>query len=129
MALLEFPTLASSSVNAVAEDNVISIAESCMCSGITNRNLSLGRKEDVVQSGNELSRKLSICEWCNLLNVADFICKSKAPAEDQSLTVTNMKFERFLSFALQENDTKAKPLQIIHVTVYSVQSSANSIEI
>lgn len=72
---------------------------------------------------------MSICEWCNLLNVADSICKSKAPSKDQSLMVTKIKFERFLSFAFQANDTKATPLQIIHVMVYSEHISANSIEI
>jgi hypothetical protein len=129
MALLEFPTLAISSANTEVVDNGVSSAQSCMCSGITNRNLWLRRKVYVVRSGNEPSRKMSICEWCNLLNVADFICKWKAPSKDQSLTVTKMKFERFLSFAFQANDTKATPLQIIHVAVYSEHSSANSIEI
>jgi len=61
--------------------------------------------------------------------VADFICKSKAPAKDQSLTATEMKFERFISFAFQASETKAKPLQIIHVTIYNVKSPANWIEI
>jgi hypothetical protein len=78
MALLEFPTLAISSANTVVEDNGVSSAESCMCSSIKNRNLLL-RHKIVVQSGTELSRKMSICEWYNLLNVADFICKSKSP--------------------------------------------------
>jgi hypothetical protein len=94
-----------------------------MCSGITNRNLWLRRKEDVVQSGSEPSRKMSICEWCNLLNVGDFICESKAATKGQSLTVTKMKF------AFQASDTKTKTLQIIHVTVYSVHDSASSTEI
>jgi hypothetical protein len=129
MALLEFPSLAISSANTAVVDNGVSSAESCMCSGITNRNLWLRHKEVVVQSGSGPSKKMSICEWFNLQNGADFICKSKAPAKDQSLTLTKMKFERFLSFAFQASDTKAKPLQIIHVTVYRVQSSANSIEI
>jgi len=33
------------------------------------------------------------------------------------MTVTKIKFERFFSFAFQANDTKAKSLKIIHVTV------------
>jgi hypothetical protein len=64
-----------------------------------------------------------------MLNVACFICKLKALAKEQSLAVTKMKFETFLFFAFQANDTKATQLQIIHVTVYSVESSANLIDI
>jgi hypothetical protein len=99
MALLEFPTLAISSANTVAEDNGVSSAESCMCSSITNRNLWL-RHKIVVQSGSELSRKMSICKWYNLLNVANFICKSKAPTKDQSLTVTKNEIREIPFFLL-----------------------------
>jgi hypothetical protein len=72
---------------------------------------------------------MSICEWCNLLIVADFICKSIAAAKGQSLTVAKMKFEGFLSFAFQASDTKVKTLQIIPFTVYSLKNSTNSTEI
>ena len=75
MASLELPTLAVSSANTAVVDNGVSSADNCMCSGITNRNLWLRRKENVEESGSEPSREMSICEWCNLLSVADFICK------------------------------------------------------
>jgi len=57
MALLEFPTLAISSANTAVVDNGVSSAESCMWSGITNRNVWLRRKENVLQSGSEPSVK------------------------------------------------------------------------